>query len=104
MKISAVQSGLFKDVRACMDVAALLVVTPPEGKTPLAVIAFPLRHCGLDPQSPSFSVIAGSTRNPRFDEIPGQARDDVVQHDVKVKPRMTLFGRTLKGLGDGSHL
>ena len=27
MKISAVQSGLFKDVCACMDAAALLVVT-----------------------------------------------------------------------------
>ena len=58
MKISAVQSGLFKDVRACMDAAALLVVTPPEGKTPIAVIAFPL------PSLRALSVIAGSTRNP----------------------------------------
>lgn len=37
MKISAVQSGLFKDVRGCMDAAALLIVTPPEGRTPIVV-------------------------------------------------------------------
>ncbi len=37
MKISAVQSGLFKDVRGCMDAAALLVVTPPEGRTPIVI-------------------------------------------------------------------
>ena len=37
MKISAVQSGLFKDVRARMDAAALLVVTPPEGRTPIVI-------------------------------------------------------------------
>lgn len=37
MKIPAVQSGLFKDVRGCMDAAALLVVTPPEGRTPIVI-------------------------------------------------------------------
>ena len=35
-----------------------------------------LRHCGLHS-----SVIAGLTRNPWFDEMPGQARHDVVQYD-----------------------
>lgn len=37
MTIPAVQSGLFKDVRARMDAAALLVVTPPEGRNPIVV-------------------------------------------------------------------
>ena len=30
-------SGLFKDVRGCMDAAALLVVTPPKGRTPIVI-------------------------------------------------------------------
>lgn len=37
MKIPAVQSGLFKDVSGCLDAAALLVVNPPEGRTPIVV-------------------------------------------------------------------
>ncbi|MBQ0087022.1 MAG: hypothetical protein KBS72_04995 [Bacteroidales bacterium] len=37
MKIPAFQSGLFKDVRARLDAAALLVVTPPEGRTPIVI-------------------------------------------------------------------
>ena len=37
MKIPAFQSGLFKDVSGCLDAAALLVITPPEGRIPIVI-------------------------------------------------------------------
>ncbi|MCQ2074642.1 MAG: hypothetical protein MJY77_05550 [Bacteroidaceae bacterium] len=56
MKIPAVQSGLFKDVRGCMDAAALLVVTPPEGRTPIVVTSLNT----VDSATGRRSVAAGS--------------------------------------------
>ena len=56
MKIPAVQSGLFKDVRGCMDAAALLVVTPPEGRTPIVITSLN----AVDSATGQRSVSAGS--------------------------------------------